>query len=295
MMDLHIHTTASDGEHTPQEVVELAQAAGVMLMAVTDHDTIDGLDEAERWGEELGVTVVPGIEINAQHAAELHILGYGFDQRAPEILAACQWFREGRERRGERIIALLNSRGVKLTLEEVRTYVRGRQLGRPHFAQALVDKGYAGSVDDAFKRYLSGPAFQKIEREKMAPQQAIELISAAGGIAVLAHPASLELDAVRLEAYVRQLKDYGLRGMECYYSANTPAWTKQCLAIARKNDLLATGGTDFHGRHNRRGVHIGSGRDGNLHFDSKAAADCLRQETYWGAGIIGKNTGDKGL
>ena len=288
MMDLHIHTTASDGEHTPREVVELAKAAGVSLMAVTDHDTIDGLDEALMWGDELGVTVVPGIEINAQHEAELHILGYGFDRQAPQILAACQWFREGRERRGERIITLLRSQGVELTLEEVRAYVQGRQLGRPHFARALVDKGYAADVDEAFKRYLSGQAFGQIEREKMSPQEAIALIGSAGGLAVLAHPASLKLDAGRLEEYVRTLKAFGLRGMECYYSANTPAWTKQCLAIARKNDLLATGGTDFHGSHNRRGVYIGSGRDGNMHFQNEAVEKCLFAETFWGKAQMAK-------
>lgn len=281
-MDLHIHTTASDGEHTPREVVEMARQAGVTLMAVTDHDTIDGLAEALEWGEKLGITVVPGLEINAQHEAELHILGYGFDWQSPDVLAACQWFHDGRERRGERILALLGRQGVKLTMEEVRPFVGGRQLGRPHFARALVDKGYAANVDEAFKRYLSGADFQAIEREKMAPQEAIELITAAGGLAVLAHPASLQLDAGRLEAYIKLLKGYGLQGMECYYSANIPAWTKQCLAIARKNDLLPTGGTDFHGSQNRRGVHIGSGRDGNMHFDSAAVEKHLLQETYWG-------------
>lgn len=281
-MDLHIHTTASDGEHTPREVVEMARKAGVSLMAVTDHDTIDGLAEALEWGDKLGVMVAPGIEINAQHEAELHILGYGFDWHSPDVLAACRWFHEGRERRGERILTLLERQGIELTMEDVRPYVGGRQLGRPHFARALVDKGYAANVDEAFKRYLSGADFQAIEREKMTPQAAIALITAAGGLAVLAHPASLKLDAGRLEAYVRTLKSLGLRGMECYYSANTPAWTKQCLAIARKNDLLATGGSDFHGSQNRRGVHIASGRDGNMHFDSPAAYAALRQETYWG-------------
>lgn len=209
MMDMHIHTTASDGEHTPREVVELAKAAGVSLMAVTDHDTIDGLAEALLWGDELGVTVVPGIEINAQHEAELHILGYGFDWQSPKILAACQKLCQERERRGERIITFLRSQGVDLTLADVHAYVQGRQLGRPHFARVLVDKGYAADVDEAFKRYLSGQAFGQIEREKMAPQEAIALIGAAGGIAVLAHPASLKLDAARLEAYIKKLKSWG--------------------------------------------------------------------------------------
>ena len=282
MMDLHIHTTASDGEHTPKEVVEMARNNGVCLLAVTDHDTTEGLAEAFAWGEALDITVVPGIEISAQHEAELHILGYGFDWQSPAILAACQWFHEGREARGERIIAALRSQGLAITLDEVRAYVRGQQLGRPHFAQALVEKGYAATMDEAFKRYLSGAAFRRIEREKMAPEEAIGLITSAGGLAVLAHPASLQLDALRLQTYLRQLQSYGLGGLECYYSANTAEWTKECLAIARKNGLLATGGTDYHGAKNRRGVHIGTGLDGNMHYSSAIVRDYLYQETFWG-------------
>lgn len=282
MMDLHIHTTASDGEHTPKEVVEMARDNGVQLMAVTDHDTTEGLTEALAWGEALDMTVVPGIEISAQHEAELHILGYGFDRQSPQVLAACQWFYEGREARGARIIDALCAQGLEISLAEVRIYARGGQLGRPHFAQALVDKGYAATMDEAFAHYLSGAAFRRIEREKMAPEEAIRLITSAGGLAVLAHPASLQLDALRLQNYVRQLQGYGLRGMECYYSTNTAEWTKACLAIARKNGLLATGGTDYHGARNRRGVHIGTGIDGNMHYFSAEVRDYLYQETFWG-------------
>lgn len=282
IMDLHVHTIASDGEYTPAEVVTMAKEKNVGVLAVTDHDTIDGLAETLLWGDKLGVTVIPGVELNAKHTEELHILGYGFRQNHPDLEAACQWLRQGRKARAERIIHWLQSQGVALTLPEVKRFAQGHQLGRPHFARALVEKGYAQSVEEAFDRYLSGEDFARIEREKLSAEAAVKLIVQAGGIAVLAHPLSLKLDSAGLEEYVSELQSYGLRGMECYYSANTPEWTTACLQIAERHQLLVTGGSDFHGEMTKRGVQIGSGRDGNLHFYSDALLKVLQRETYWG-------------
>lgn len=282
MIDLHIHTTASDGEYTPAEVVEMAIMAGAEGLAITDHDTIDGLSEALKWGAKRQVMVIPGIEINAQHEAELHILGYGLDFTHPALLKTCQWLREGREVRGERILLYLAQEGMPLAMEEVRRYAKGHQLGRPHFARAMVDKGYVATTEEAFDHYLTGEAFQAIEREKMKPEQAIQLIREAGGLAVLAHPASLKLDEAALEAYVEQLKGWGLQGMECYYSKNSPSWTESSLAIARRQQLWITGGSDFHDGKTRRNVQIGTGCAHDWDNPKHSVIEQIKAATYWG-------------
>lgn len=265
MIDLHIHTNCSDGQFSPEETMRLAWKAGVTVAAVTDHDTVSGVAPAAKAAQQNGIRFFAGIEISVQGEAELHILGYGIDPENPELIAFCQKFQEQRAARAVRIVDYLIECGAPVTLEEVRRCNAGKISGRPHFAKALVEKGYASSIQDAFARYLTTPAFYAhVERPKPLPEKGIAMIRKAGGVAVLAHPYLLRMEPSRLETLLVQLKTYGLQGIEAYYSRHTAEQTQQYLQLARRHDLLVTCGSDFHGPAVKPDIALGSGINGNL-------------------------------
>lgn len=247
LADLHMHSTASDGQYPPGELAALARAAGVEVMALTDHDTLDGTAEAVR-AAPPGMTVLRGVELSAREDRHMHILGLGLAPSCPRLEALCADLRRGREERSQRILAFLAERGMPLTLEEVRRQAGGKVIGRPHFAQVMVARGYVSSTREAFDRYLDSPEFKKIEREKPAAAACIQVIHDGGGKAVLAHPYQLALEDGPLEAVVRQLKGDGLDGLECYYPKHTPSQQAFYLHLAKKYGLQVTGGSDFHGQ-----------------------------------------------
>ena len=259
LLDLHIHTSASDGQYSPAETVRLAAQKGAACIAITDHDTVAGLDEALRAANETGIECIPGIEISVQGNRELHILGYYIDYAHPGLTEACDNFIRLREQRGSRIFAWLSQKGVTLTGEQVLRHVLHGVVGRPHFARAMVEAGYVSSVQEAFDRYLGTPEFNSVERAKPTAREGLQMILDAGGIPVLAHPALLKLDDDNLEALISGLADAGLKGLECYYSKHTPAEVRQYLGYAEKFGLLTTAGSDFHGENNKPGVDIGDG------------------------------------
>jgi len=244
-IDLHTHSNASDGLYAPAELVRLAREAGLDMIALVDHDTTQGLAEARAAGERLGLTVMPGVEINTDlnGGGEAHILGYAITPDDVSLTSNLSLLRGARERRGERMVANLRAAGFDVSWEEVRDIAKGA-VGRPHVARALINGGYATDVPDAFDRYLSKgrPGFSP--RYKLSPEDAIRIIRSARGIPVLAHPAGIaELEWRVLPGLV----EVGLQGLECYYGQYDEATVERLLGLARRFGLIATGGSDYHG------------------------------------------------
>lgn len=248
LADLHTHTTASDGQYAPAELVRLAKQHGIQVLAVTDHDTIDGVSEARCTGDALGLSVLRGVELSAREHHNFHILGYGFQDGETELNRLCEKFRAGRDDRKYQIIRFLSEKGVTIPLEEVEELAGGRVIARPHFAQVLVRHGYVSTNCEAFDRYLDTEEFRKkVKRFKADSRTCIEAIKSAGGKVSLAHPFQMGLPDDELETLVAQLKDWGLDAIECCY----PKYTREQQAfyrhLAEKYRLHQTGGSDFHG------------------------------------------------
>lgn len=264
MVDLHIHTRCSDGALSPSAVVAEAVARGLRAVAITDHDTVDGNDEALDAGRARGLPVVAGVEISTQwEGLTFHLLGYGLCHSSPRVRAAFDFLVESRRQRNPRMIRRLQEHGVAITLEEVLAEAGGALLGRPHFARVLVRKGVVGSVQEAFDRYLGRGAAAYVDKERLSPTEACALIREAGGVAVLAHPGIVEKDRPgSLPSLLESLTAAGLEGLEAYYSRHTPEQTARYLRLARERALLVTGGSDFH-RSVDGGPQLGVGM-GNL-------------------------------
>lgn len=245
--DLHTHSTASDGQYSPCELVRLAKERGLQAIALTDHDTIGGLQEAVGVGEQLGLRVIRGIEFGAREHRNLHILGYGFSSDAPHLSALCEEMRRGRDERKFRIIDFLKEKEIHISLEEVEEVAGGAVIARPHFAQVLVKRGFVATNREAFDRYLDTEEYQKIERSKPTAQTCIDLIHADGGKVSLAHPYQLKMDDAELERLVRELTGCGLDAIECHYPKHSDAQTEFYLSLAEKYGLHISGGSDFHG------------------------------------------------
>ncbi len=242
-IDLHTHTVASDGLLTATQLVRLARSWGVGILSVADHDSTESVEEAVRAGREEGIEVIPAVELNTDvPGAEVHILGYFIDHRLEWLQALLRRLREGRLHRAQRMVEKLAALGAPIRLERVLALAGGGAVGRPHVARALVEAGHVSETAEAFARYIgrNGPAY--VERLKVAPVQAVEIIRYAGGVPVLAHPGWLGD-----EAMVDELLAAGLEGIEAYYPDHTPAMVERYLQIARSRGLLVTGGTDFHG------------------------------------------------
>lgn len=247
-VDLHIHTTASDGSFTPAEVVELAARAGYAAIAVTDHDNTGGLPEAAAAGARLGVEIVPGIELSTEYAGgEVHILGYFIDPEADSLSDLLETALLHREERNTRICAVLRAAGVDVTMEELRAKFPGAVLGRPHIGQVMAEKGYVTDVKQAFREYLGRGARCYVPKVNMPMERAIDRILRAGGLPVLAHPYQYELGDAGLRTLIETAMDYGIIGLECVYSKYDAAQTGALLALAAEYGLLPTGGSDFHG------------------------------------------------
>ena len=257
MLDLHIHTTASDGSLTPTQVVQLARKKGFSLIAVTDHDTMGGVAEALEAGKKYNVDVVPGVEISSGVTLEVHMLGYGMSPDHPVMKAMMEDMRAARVERMERIIENLQKMGVPITVEEVEA-VAGGAIGRPHIAQVLIAHGLVPDVRTAFREYIGVGAKAYVERRKMTSEQVVANIRDAGGVPVLAHGGLLRISEVKLNQWIDSMAKKGLMGLECYHNAHTPQMERLLRAAAERNGLLVTGGSDFHGA-SRPDVELGTG------------------------------------
>jgi predicted metal-dependent phosphoesterase TrpH len=243
-IDLHLHSTASDGQYTPAEVVALALQRGLDAIALTDHDTTAGLAEALAAAENTGLRVLTGVELGTWHGDinEVHLLGYCFIPDDADFQERLRWMRDERRVRAEKMVARLAELGAPITLARVLEIAGEAAVGRPHVAQALLEAGHVASCEEAFARYLAdgGPAY--IPRLRLSLPEAIAQIHAVGGAAVLAHPFHLP-DA---EALLPALLDAGLDGLEAFYPDHDAAFTARMVALAHHHDLIVTGGSDFH-------------------------------------------------
>lgn len=255
--DLHTHTTASDGQYTPAELVELAKGRGLSVLGVTDHDTISGVAEAQQAGNAMGLTVIRGVELSAKDYPNCHILGYGFRDGDTELARLCEQFRAGRDERKYRIVDFLRGKGVELDLAEVEEIASGEVIARPHFAQVMVKHGYVSTNREAFDRYLDTEEFrQKVKRFKADAKTCVEAIQAAGGKVSLAHPYQMGLGDDALEMLVKQLKGWGLDAIECWYPKYSPEQQSFYLQLAERYRLHQTGGSDFHGERVKPDVEL---------------------------------------
>jgi predicted metal-dependent phosphoesterase TrpH len=242
--DLHLHTTASDGRLSPKDIVSLAVKVGLDILAITDHDTIDGIAPALAAAEAFpSLTVIPGVEINTDVPhGEVHVLGYFINYTDPKLSASLQTLRDSRRGRARQMITKLGDLGMKIEWTRVCELAQGGSVCRPHVAQALFEKGYVSSEKEAFDKYIGhdGPAY--VERYKLLPSEAVQLVIDAQGLPVLAHPAYIS----DLNELVPKLKEVGLVGMEIYYRDYSPDIIAGLLKIAKQHALIPTGGTDYH-------------------------------------------------
>jgi predicted metal-dependent phosphoesterase TrpH len=258
-IDLHTHSTASDGSMTPLELVRHASSKGLAAIAITDHDTVNGVAQAMEEGLKLGIEVIPGVEISVDFDPEMHLLGYFPNGHVYAILKTLEELREKREQRNPRIVNKLNELGLEITLSEVSKLALGGNVGRPHVARAMVNRGYVASIDEAFDKYLASGRPAYFKKDKLTPAEGIVEIVRAGGVPVLAHPIYLGMTGECLDQLLAELVGVGLMGIEAYYTENTPERTAELLQLAMKHKLLVTGGSDFHGGF-KPDIEIGSGR-----------------------------------
>ncbi len=244
-VDLHIHTTASDGRLTPEEVVHIAAKQGLSVIAITDHDSLAGIEPALLAAESVpSLRVIPGLEINTDTPnAEVHILGYFIDYRNKGLNQTLERLRNSREARARKIVAKLGELGIDIAWHRVLELSGGGSVGRPHIAQAMFERGYIPSFQEAFIKYIGrqGPAY--VKRERLSPQEAAKLVVKAGGLPVLAHPANIN----DLEELLVELKEAGLVGLEAYYNGYHRKVIDRLVSLAAKHGLIISGGSDFHG------------------------------------------------
>ena len=261
-IDLHTHSTASDGTLKPAALVAAAVAARLQAVALTDHDTVQGLPEACAAGRELGIEVIGGCELSVEFdRGSMHLLGLWLPQRPMHLDQTLQRLSDLRTKRNENIIANLSSYGVDITYAELEGITDGGSIGRPHFAQLLVEKGLAVNFQDAFMNWLRPGTKGYAPKEKLSPREAIELLKSEQATVILAHPCTLKVEKDELENVLRELKDFGLDGVEAIYSMHTQAQTNFYAGLCRKLDLLQSAGSDFHGE-NKPGIALGRGKGG---------------------------------
>lgn len=265
MIDLHVHSNKSDGTYTPTELVHYAVEKGLTAFALTDHDTVEGLDEALQAAHGQPVSVIPGIEFStAYEEKDIHILGLYIDYKAPVFRTVLDDFIHSRERRNEKMcLRLQEYAGVDITYQKLLSAFPGAVITRAHYARYLFDRGYVKSMPEAFERYIGDRAPCYIPREKVTPLQAVELVLAAGGIPILAHPPLYRMSDARLNKLVAELAANGLAGIETIYSTYTAGEEIHMRSLARQYKLLITGGSDFHGS-NKPDIDLGIGK-GKLH------------------------------
>ena len=248
MVDLHVHSTKSDGSFTPKELVEYALEKGLSAFALSDHDTVLGIEEALEAAKGTGLEVIPAIEFSTEYEGkDIHILGLYIDYNGKEFQKYIRDFQESRDLRNRKMCQKLTDHGIPLTYEELCAYFPGSVLTRAHYAKYMWEKGYVKNMGEAFDRYIGDHAPCFLPREKVTPTQAVELILRAGGVPILAHPVLYHMSDSRLEQLVSILKDAGLAGIEAIYSTYNAAEERQMRRLADKYGLLISGGSDFHG------------------------------------------------
>jgi len=260
-IDLHTHTTASDGTCSPTELVKLASEVGLEAIAVTDHDTLSGLDEAQAAGQLFGVEVIPGCELSLEleeGIGWLHMVALWVPQDAKSLNDAFEWVIERRRNRNHEIVEQLRKQGISITYEAVAARAEGT-VGRPHFAQELVSLGVASDVKEAFRVWIGDYGRAYVPKRKLKPKQALDILNEIGATSILAHPFALNMKPQDVDELLGKLKAMGLDGIEVYYSEHSDVEVKRYKELAEKHDLLLSGGSDFHGT-NKPHIALGKGR-----------------------------------
>lgn len=248
--DLHCHTSSSDGTLSPSDLVKKAYQSGIHTLAITDHDTISGIPQALQAAANYSdVTIIPGVEISVDYKpGTMHMCGYFIDTHNQQFLENLDFFQASRTNRNPKIIQKLQDTGFEITLNEVKNAAGNDQIGRPHFAQVLVDKGYVSSIQEAFDKYLKNGAPCYVNRPRISIEKALNMIKNAGGISVVAHPSLLDLgNKEHYQSYLQQLKSLGLDGLEVFSSHHTKEEDHMFYEIGKNLNMLITGGSDFHG------------------------------------------------
>lgn len=258
-IDLHTHSNKSDGSLSPTALIDEAKSIGLSAIALTDHDTIDGLEEAINRGNEIGVRVVPGVELSTEYMGrDVHIVGLFIDYKNETFLNHLKNFVDSRELRNKKMCDKLTEAGIPVIYEELIEMFGDSVLTRAHYARYMLSKGYIKSLPEAFERYIGDHSPYYIPREKVTPKQGVELILNAGGVPILAHPILYKLGKDALETLVKDLKEYGLVGIEAIYSTYTNADERTIRNLASKYNLLISGGSDYHGEA-KPGLNLGTG------------------------------------
>jgi len=247
-IDLHTHSLYSDGSHTPQELVEFGLRNRLQGLALTDHDTVEGVAELLQYGREAGLAVISGVEISTTlRRYTVHILGYGFDPAWPELDAWLHPLQKGRARRNESIVTKLQDLGIDISMQDVKAISSEGQTGRPHFAQLLVERGVVANFSTAFEQYLARGKAAWAPRFTYPASEVIAMIHRMGGVAILAHPGMLDPDIRIVATLTEELILHGLDGLEVHYPSHSKQFRRQLMELAKRHQLLVTGGSDFHG------------------------------------------------
>lgn len=263
MVDLHTHTTASDGTYTPTELVDYAIKKGLTAIAITDHDTVSGLEEAIDYAKDKPIQVIPGIEFSTEYnGKDVHIVGLNIDYKNPFFLEKLERFIDSRDTRNEKMCKLLTEAGFPMTLKDLEETYPDSVITRAHMARFMYEKGYISNREKAFEKYIGDNCPCYVPREKVNPAQAIRLIKEAGGVPVLAHPILYKLSLPKLEELIGDLNAHGLVGIEAIYSTYNRADEALIRKLAKQYGLKLSGGSDFHGK-NKPYIDLGVGR-GNL-------------------------------
>jgi predicted metal-dependent phosphoesterase TrpH len=254
-VDLHLHTTSSDGVHSPEAIVARAAARGLEIISICDHDTVEGIGPALAAAANYsGLTVIPGVEVSTDfQKGEVHVLGYYIDQNHPGLKRTLKTMRQSRVERAQAMVKKLAELGIHIEWARVRELAGSGSIGRPHIAQAMLEKGHIATFGDAFYNYLGHGQPAYVERIKMSPQEAVVLILAAGGLPVLAHPMTID----EPEAMISSLVAAGLVGLEVYYGGSSPDEIERLVKTAARHGLIATGGSDYHGLDDNNETPIG--------------------------------------
>ncbi len=265
MIDLHAHTIASDGELTPEELIDLAISKNLVAIAITDHDTADGLDSAIAYAKNKDIIFIPGIELEADiPKGEMHILGLLMDYNNPNFAEKLKYIKESRSNRNDKFIEELNKMGFEISLDELKEVSGGKTIGKPHFAKIFLKKGYISTRSEMFDKYFNHPPFNQFKKSPYGPEEIIKMIKEANGIAILAHPQTLKLEPKDLIEKLKELKKYGLDGIECYHTKQTKEEMNMFKQIAHDLDFLITKGSDFHGPTVKPGTELGTGKENNI-------------------------------
>ena len=271
MIDLHTHTKASDGEKTPEELIDLAIKSNINALAITDHDTVDSLEIAEKYAStKRNFLFIPGIEMEAEfNNGQMHILGLFIDYKNQTLLDKLSYVKKERNLRNEKFINELNKMGYEITLDELKEISGGNTIGKPHFARIFLKKNYIKTKSEMFDRFFNQPPLSKYKKFSYSPKDVITMLKNSGGTVILAHPQTLKLEKEEFIEKVMELKSYGLDGLECYHSKQTPEQMKEFKEIAKNLNLLISKGSDYHGPITKPETKLGTGKNNNIVSDDE--------------------------